>query len=379
MQLGLLELLDMKQTYAKIRKDYLEQLKKKIKNNYTEISRKLRISPKLVKDLFDGKYAFKLLFLKKLSISVQGIWDKIISFKLKGSKKEIKLPRKIPFNEDFAWLLGYWLGDRNSAKDGIGVTDTSLEVLSKFLQLINMLNIDRKDLRIYVNYAGNPDLDRIARQLNVPRGNCRHVEKTCKALTITVMFYSRLWARIFSKIEKQVKQLLDAASPTVKGAFIGGFIDAESGYFKKSIRISQAKKKYIEILARQFKSIGIKISKVKFSHHLFYIDVKPISDNLIKFLNLVRIVNPKKRRDVQKFVYGVKHLQADKVSREQILKYMKESGSVTIRQVAENFNVSYNAAKHAMLRLRKKKLIKEVGKKGSFKLFSLAVNYLNVT
>lgn len=88
MQLGLLELLDMKQTYAKIRKNYLEQLKKKIKNNYTEISRKLRISPKLVKDLFDGKYAFKLLFLKKLSISVQGIWDKIISFKLKGSKKK---------------------------------------------------------------------------------------------------------------------------------------------------------------------------------------------------------------------------------------------------------------------------------------------------
>ena len=61
------------------------------------------------------------------------------------------------------------------------------------------------------------------------------MEKTCKALTITVMFYSRLWARIFSKIEKQVKQLLDAASPTVKGAFIGGFIYAESGYFKKSI------------------------------------------------------------------------------------------------------------------------------------------------
>jgi len=59
--------------------------------------------------------------------------------------------------------------------------------------------------------------------------------ETCKALTITVMFYSRLWARIFSKIEKQVKQLLDAASPTVKGAFIGGFIYAESGYFKKSI------------------------------------------------------------------------------------------------------------------------------------------------
>ena len=49
---------------------------------------------------------------------MQGIWDKIISFKLKGSKK-IKLPRKIPFNEDFAWLLGYWLGDRSSAKDGI--------------------------------------------------------------------------------------------------------------------------------------------------------------------------------------------------------------------------------------------------------------------
>ncbi|RLF03721.1 MAG: hypothetical protein DRJ64_07990 [Thermoprotei archaeon] len=123
-------------------------------------------------------------------------------------------------------------------------------------------------------------------------------------------------------------------------------------------------------MARQFKSIGIKISKVKFSHHLFYIDVKPISDNLIKFLSLVRIVNPQKRRDLEKFVYEVKHSQKDKVGREQVLKYIKEIGSVTIKQVAEKFNMPYNAAKHAMHRLRKRKSIREVGKRDNLKFFS---------
>jgi len=69
-------------------------------------------------------------------------------------------------------------------------------------------------------------------------------------------------------------------------------------------------------------------------------------------------------------VCEVEHLQKDKVAREQVLKYIKEIGSVTIKQVAEKFNMPYNVAKHAMHRLRKRKSIREVRKRDTLKLFS---------
>lgn len=372
MQLDLSEMLD-ESVCLRLERNFLSNLKKNLGMTYKEISYKLNLHKVHVGQIFCGRYPFKVLFLQKLGISLPEIWEKISTFRLGGSKKEFWLPKQIPLTEEFAWLLGYWLGDKNSANDGIGVTDTSLTVLGKFAKVLEELGINRIGLRVYVNYTETPNLGYIANCLGVPRENLLHIGRTCKTLTVTVMFYSRLWARIFLKIAEKVETLLDAASPNMKGAFVGGFIDAE-GNCKTNIMIPQANRRTLVVIMKILRDLGFKIKKIKFSHHLFYINISPIGDALDEFLKFVKLVNPRKRRDVEHLIYHIRHIRREKVLSFQVLGFMKRTGHVTIRDIANKFGLSYHAAQTAFQRLRKKGLICKVGKRESLDLFSLALS-----
>jgi len=165
-RLDLSEVLD-EQVCLKFEKCFLANLKRKLGMTYGEIARELGLHRVYVGHIFRGRYPLKIFFLKKLGIFPSEIWEEINAFGLDGSKKEFQLPRQIPLTAEFAWLLGYWLGDKNSANDGVGVTDTSLIVLSEFVRVLEKLGINRNGLRVYVDYRGAPDFDYIAKHLNL--------------------------------------------------------------------------------------------------------------------------------------------------------------------------------------------------------------------
>ncbi len=368
-RLDLSEVLD-EQVCLKFEKCFLANLKRKLGMTYGEIARELGLHRVYVGHIFRGRYPLKIFFLKKLGIFPSEIWEEINAFGLDGSKKEFQLPRQIPLTAEFAWLLGYWLGDKNSANDGVGVTDTSLIVLSEFVRVLEKLGINRNGLRVYVDYRGAPDFDYIAKHLKIPKENFVHVSRTCKTLTVTVMFYSRLWARIFSKIAEKVGILLDNAPPNVKGAFVGGFIDAE-GDCKNNIMIGQASMGPLVVVTKILRDLGFKVEKIKFSHHLFYVNISPIGGALSEFLKFIKLVNPRKRKDAEHLIYHVKHLRRERILSSQIIGFMGKTGCITIKDAAKKFNLPYHTAKYAFQRLRKRGLIRKVGKKEKLILFSL--------
>lgn len=196
--------------YVTINKNDGDKLKHRMREfGYTqkELSMKLNISPKQLRNILNQQYpttyfkAFKLISM--LHYADEVVVERVFSRK----HRDLKFPEIM--TPALAQLYGYFLGDGNFEETGLRFTDAREEVLQEYSRLFKQeFNIDA----------------------TVKKSNT----KNCHRLYVN----SKEIRDIFENIYDDIYNLIGKSRVDVVNAFVKGFVDAEGYISKKQPRIS---------------------------------------------------------------------------------------------------------------------------------------------
>jgi DNA repair protein RadA len=177
-------------------------------------------------------YATNMAVVQKLMDS--GVSDGLIDFaEPYESRKHRHMNMPTEFNEEFANVLGYFLGDGNLEKSSLRFTDERKDVLESYANLMESI-------------------------FGI-RGKIKPVKgKNCFRLSINSIHVKRL----FEKAGKNYTEFVSKSPPNIVAAFIRGFADAE-GYVSKDrprITISQKDEQMIKLMQMLLIRFGVKSS-----------------------------------------------------------------------------------------------------------------------
>ena len=190
----------------------------------------------------NGTFRPSITQLRALGVSNRVI-SKAINFGLEGSKKNMKLPTKVCFDEMFAWFLGLRRGDVDETCSDVGVGSSRPEIIQKCIGFFRKFNIDESQLWLYVrtiNAKMNKTGKKWSTEIGIPPCRIRVYPAVSENEDYANLRLSCLLFRmLIDKIDKNVDLLLENSPLSVKAAYAQGFLDAEGCVEDVGIRVNQ--------------------------------------------------------------------------------------------------------------------------------------------
>jgi stage V sporulation protein R len=196
------------------------------------------------------------------------------------TRHALRLPSEL--NEEFAWLLGYFVGDGNVNKSGIGVTTGDEELATKLCAVIKSL------------FGLTPRL-----KLDTSEGHARW----------RVVVHSRELWRILEKVgidleararAKKIPALILRSPKMVMSAFLRGYFDADAYAGKEGVRLSSSSEELIRTVQIVLLNYGILSRQRK---HLYDITQLEISGaSAARFLEAIGFSLARKQRALRECI-----------------------------------------------------------------------------
>ncbi|MFQ6129292.1 MAG: hypothetical protein ACE5OT_00580 [Candidatus Hadarchaeaceae archaeon] len=300
-------------------------------------------------------------FFQVHSIDIDKTW-KEISLKSRGSPW-IKLARYVPFDENFAYVIGALLADRGH-KQEISIIDMDLEILKEFVErLCPCFPLKKSDFFVYVHALEQPSsefLNHVSAALEIPIPKIKVIKKSPSKCSPTIYFRVGVRNAIVRAIVDYgiafVERTLEKMPPKVKASLLGGLLNGEGSIYKGRYSWILGFECYDQNVLTLAKTL-IKELKVKIfpSKTKFCLILK--SKWFIKELLKIPIVGEKKKKLMQACDEVRASLCMDDIVREFC------NSEFTARDVADKFQISYKRANQFIVRLIKKKQAKIEGEK----------------
>ena len=274
-------LLSNKNIYVALQKDFVFELRNKIKAIYGTLSsynkNELKLKPCTFRYMFK-KYAMTFQFSRivKMSLDVgipkEVVFDKIIGFRSSGSHSNgiIKIPRIIKIDEDFLEGYSLYLAEGDTGLSGkktprkFRFTNSEIYVINHFIGWIRkyLPNLD-----FYINVIIPKDKDfqniekeHILQELNLPQNKIKFSSGSYnKKVKYRVCVDRSIVIDLFLSMEKTVKDISliyqDYASSYVRGIMIG----EGTAYFNKYfyIKLEMKNEREVKFISHLLKNFNI--------------------------------------------------------------------------------------------------------------------------
>lgn len=316
-----------------------------------------------------GKHRPSIGQLRMLEVSSRVIAN-AENFGLEGSKKNLRFPKEITFDEEVAWFFGLRDGDSDETDFDVGIGNSDPEILRRAIQFFRKFFIGEEQLWLYI-WTVESELDsakeKWSKELKVPKAKISvYRARRQNKDFVKVRFSSLLFRLIVENLRARVDVLLQGSPTQVKAAYARGFLDAEGCVEDFGIILNQkATKKGLDNLRRLdwlLKELEINHGGVKYTNQgrFAYIRVPAQlgSDNLKKFQKVINFSSRSKTAKLSELVriYENRNLEAnrDLLKRGIVVWLNADNNSVTRFDVMRAFNLGRDKTRGIM-----KSLIKE--------------------
>lgn len=296
-------------------------------------------------------------FFQVHGIDIDKTW-KEVSLKSRGSPW-IKLARYIPFDENFAYVVGALLADRGH-KQEISIVDMDLGILKEFVErLCTCFPLKKSDFFVYVHALEQPPsefLSHISTVLEIPAHRIKVIQKPPSKRSPTIYFRvgvrNAIIRAIFDHGIAFINQLKERAPAEVKGALLAGLLNGEGCISKISnswvVRFECYNPQILELAKSLVQEFGIKT--YMWSPTTFCFTLK--SRRMVDFLLTIVPITGEKKTKVLLARHDIRaSLCMDDITRE------FTGRTFTVEDVAREFQISRKRAKQFTTRLQNKNYI----------------------
>jgi hypothetical protein len=164
------------------------------------------------------------LDLEKARIFVEKEENEFLILKGINNQKRWKLRKVLPARLT-SQMIGFWFGDGDKVRS-IGITNTKLELVRKFLDFTDTLGLprDRFLLEIKLKKDSEIDMKKVSEELKIPEERMRI---RGSELATKPCFRVRLFSRVISRLFKILADWISNSSKDLKIEFLKGLIAAE--------------------------------------------------------------------------------------------------------------------------------------------------------
>lgn len=198
---------------------YINLYFKKLNRNCLKIrpNREFIISPQITTDYLEKlriRGLCPLLLKNRLTYRVPGT----------NNIKEIYLPKRIIFDENFAKQFGKWMGDRCGGKRKIGVANKDYSFIKEFEEFIKN-KLEQKDYELYLTCNKKFKLDNKLKKLvkKIKISNTQYGDYAFRIETSNAL----LRREVFDFVENNLRDILLSLSKEIRYAYYAGLIEAE--------------------------------------------------------------------------------------------------------------------------------------------------------
>ena len=248
-----------------------------------------------------------------------GVSNDVISmaenFGLEGSKKNLKFPKEVIFDEEFAWFLGLRDGDPDETNFDVGIGNSNPTILRNAIQFFKKFSIQEEQLWLYISTTSsnvNSVKERWSEELGVPKARIRVYYQTehLNEDYVKMRFSCLLLRLIIEKLRERLDALLESSPIQVRAAYVRGFFDAEGCVEGFGIIVNQRANKKglanLQRLDRLLTELGINHGKVRFTNkgRFAYIRIPAQSraKNINKFQEVIGFSSKNKRAKLSELI-----------------------------------------------------------------------------
>ncbi len=149
-----------------------------------------------------------------------------LKYRIPGTNniKEIYIPERIIFDEDFAKQFGKWIGDRCGGKRKIGVVNKDYSFIKEFEEFIKN-KLEQKDYELYLTCNKKFKLENKLKKLvkKVKISNTQYGDYAFRIETSNAL----LRREVFDFIENNLLNILFSLNKEIRYAYYAGLIEAE--------------------------------------------------------------------------------------------------------------------------------------------------------
>jgi stage V sporulation protein R len=186
-------------------------------------------------------------------------------------------------SEDLAWLLGYFVGDGNLTKSGIGFTTRDLELRDKLMESIR-LNLG---LSVFAKFDKSDGHERW--RINI---HAREIWAFLANLGIDLEAKART---------KKIPSAILRSPKSVVAAFLQGYFDADAYAGKEGIRLSSSSTELIRTVQIVLLNFGILSTQRAQLHDNWHLEINGAS--CPRFLNEIGFSLQRKQAALEEFVH----------------------------------------------------------------------------
>ncbi|MEK6887490.1 MAG: LAGLIDADG family homing endonuclease [Candidatus Aenigmatarchaeota archaeon] len=316
-------LLQNKNVYVAVQKEFIREIRCKIKTRYGTLSKYNKINLGLKSCTFRymfKKYARTIQFsrLVKMSgdcgIPKEVVFSKITGFRASGShrKNNIKLPRYIPINENFIEGYALYLAEGDTGLSGktkprkLRFTNSEISVINHFIGWIRKYF---RDLDFYVNVIvpnsvvlKNYEKCIISQKLNASEKQIKFSSGNYnKKLKYRVCVDRAIIIDLFLSIEKIIKEIsfinTTYASAYIRGMMIGEGTVYSNNYFY--VRLEMRNEREVKFISNLLNNLGIKhtINERNKRHGMWSVFIGR-KDSVLKFHQIIGFGVHRKRQAI---------------------------------------------------------------------------------
>ncbi|MBL7169472.1 MAG: hypothetical protein ISS48_00455 [Candidatus Aenigmarchaeota archaeon] len=276
-----------------------------------------------------------------------------------GNKKPIEMPNEIYMNKEVSWMIGFWVGDNWSGREGsviiknkkssgrFGVVNNDKENIKKFLEgLKNEFGI--KNIKLDIQIPRHKELEkerykeRNSKIFGIYKENINVYFGSSWRKRIGYIIYTNntvLLRIITNEIYKNLLVLVKNDSFD-NNNLLSGIIDSEGTVDKanKVVSITNKDKFVVKIIELCLQKLKINYSK-RFDRDRIRIDIKEIK----KIRNNIYLNTLRKQKEIIEMVNGNYTRKKDITYLRKFYEQLKEG--MTAKQISEKNNIPHSTVK----------------------------------